>query len=278
MRSRLAIFATFALVAAPSLAQAAPTLVFSEDWETQASVAARWRTAGTCNFLVPPGNAAPSTTDDTASCSGKIVKETIGYSGGRVFSKQNAPLPVTVAVGENYCVTAFMRNTAAAGANPPGNGFVGINFTDNAAGNPGSVPLPNDVRVQERWLIGAAGFVDPVYGAVTNTLSDGAWHRYKRTFSIGAGDIADAASPSVGAERHHRDVVIQHVRVVVADAPGGSVAIHFGHLAVHQHQIEALARQHLQGDDAVLRHDVFTTHFAQQHLGQLLVQRCCNGC
>ena len=76
---------------------------------------------------------------------------------------------------------------AVSGATPTS---VTINFTDNAAGNPGSVPLPNDVRVQERWLIGGGSFVDPVYGAVTNTLADGAWHRYKRTFTIQALDVA----------------------------------------------------------------------------------------
>ena len=162
-------------------AYAAPTLVFSENWEDQNAANARWQQSTSCNFLVG-NNTAPTAVADTLACSGKIHKDTDGASGGRTWTKKNAPIPIQVAATEKYCVTGWMR--AAAGAQ----GYIGIHMSD-VNGNIDQVAGQPPFANYERWLIGATNFPTG-FGAgnvVTPTTNDGVWRRYKKEFTIRAG-------------------------------------------------------------------------------------------
>ncbi len=171
-----------------SSAAAAPTLIFSEDWEGNAAqIALRWRGSAYCNRIQDgvgaDGTVLPASADAT-SCSGAILRDTNGWSGGRMYSNTTATFPPVAAANEQYCATAWIRQAAGA------HGYVGINFAvKNAATNKYDIPA-NSTANGEHFLIGDTGAADGYAGTVTPTMADGAWHRYTKTFTVTAADIA----------------------------------------------------------------------------------------
>ncbi|MPM12379.1 hypothetical protein SDC9_58732 [bioreactor metagenome] len=47
----------------------------------------------------------------------------------------------------------------------------------------------------------------------------------------------------MGCEGHHGDLVVQHRRPGVPDEGSGFVAVHLGHLNVHEHEVEPFPGQ-----------------------------------
>ncbi|MBL0193112.1 MAG: hypothetical protein IPQ09_02600 [Myxococcales bacterium] len=137
----LASLALFAL-AAPRVAHA-QTLI-SESWESNTTAA--WVASSAVNLYNEAGGPTTlrSSVDDgpTEACAGFYARETVGLSGGRVFTKP----PVTVKPDTDYCLMAFVR------ANANGAPYVGINFSANNPFGGGAS------TAGECWLLGQAGF------------------------------------------------------------------------------------------------------------------------
>lgn len=170
-----------------SSAAAAPTLIFSEDWEGNAAqIALRWRGSAVCNQIqngVGADGALLPTSADATSCSGPIVRDDKGWSGGRMYTNTNAAIfPPTVVANDEFCVTAWIR--AAAASDP----YIGINFGPTAGGK---VDLVNNSAANgEHYLIGGAGgFADGYGGNATAVVKDGTWRRYTKQFKVVAADL-----------------------------------------------------------------------------------------
>ncbi len=140
-RALFATLATTSIVCLPGLAHAQ----FAESWESNATTG--WRASSTVNTYNETGTLPVlrnSVTDDgpAAACAGRYARETIGTSGGRMFTR---PSPVLKNDTE-YCLSAFIRR------NTSGTPFVGINF------EPAATPGVGSSTDNECWLIGQPGF------------------------------------------------------------------------------------------------------------------------
>lgn len=138
----LASLASLLTLGAPRLAHA--QALFAESWESNTTT--QWVSSSTVNVYNETGTPTTlrSSVDDgpTEACAGRYARETVGLSGGRVFTKP----PVTLKPDTDYCLMAFVR------ANASGAPFVGINFS---ATNPFGAGAST---AGECWLLGAAGF------------------------------------------------------------------------------------------------------------------------
>ncbi len=133
--------------------------VFTETWESGSTAA--WRAAD--------GNPIVLASETTA-CD-LFQRETIPFSGGRVFTVNSVP----VSAGGNYCLSAWIRGT------PDSVPFLGIQLADGS-GNLGT----------EHWLIGLSGYTTN-YGTddtVTPVTEDGNWAWYSKSFTMDAGASA----------------------------------------------------------------------------------------
>jgi hypothetical protein len=214
------------LLGAPEIA-GARTLVFAETWENGT---AAWRTAlnnggdckgfPTCPFQ--PAMCGPTFPSalmentiqlrdgdgeggrDANTCSGKYVnipRPYAGYDAGNVFvtggvtqagiTYKNAQFPVVL--NDKLCMVAWIR--AYNEDNDEAGPYIGINYTGahgvvDAGHNHcthfviGS--MTEDPAVYCNWRTGRTG-----YGAMTQVIKDGAWHRYKASFAVNASDLQD---------------------------------------------------------------------------------------
>jgi hypothetical protein len=125
-------------------------VLLREDWETDP--ATRW------GFL--NGSSGIVTQTDASACRSRYLRETIPYSGGRIFSRPGVP----VVAGRTYCIAAWIRGSA--GTAP----FIGIRQS-NAAGS---------VAQLEHWLIGDPCYATGLGPPVSPVASNGAWRWYSR--------------------------------------------------------------------------------------------------
>jgi hypothetical protein len=130
--------------------------VFTETWESGPDA---WHSVD--------GN--PIALFSEASDCDLFQRETISYSGGRVYTRNG----ISVSAGTTYCMTAWVRGTP--GAVP----FLGIQISD-AVGNTIGV---------EHWLMGLSGYTSgfPGNDTVTPVNSDGNWAFYTKAFTMDAG-------------------------------------------------------------------------------------------
>ncbi len=130
------------LACAPGVARA--QALVSESWEENTT--SRWVASSTVNAYDEAGPATTlnSSIDDgpSAPCAGIYAHETLGLSGGRVFTKPG----VAIKPDTDYCLMAFVR------PNRDGAPYVGLNFRPGAAFGAGSS------TAGECWLIGQSGF------------------------------------------------------------------------------------------------------------------------
>jgi len=130
--------------------------VFTEGWE-----------AGTAAWHAVDTN--PVTLASEASACDLFQRETVSFSGGRVYTVSGIP----VAAGATYCLTAWIRGTTD--ATP----FLGMQVSDAGGGLIG----------MEHWLIGLPGYTTgyPGNDTVTPVTSDGNWAFYSKSFQMDAG-------------------------------------------------------------------------------------------
>lgn len=131
------------------------TAVFTETWESGAGA---WRAVD--------GNPVAVTSDGSA-CD-QFQRETISFSGGRVFTKA----ATAVNAGAVYCLTAWIRGTTDAIP------FLGIQLSD-ASGTPTG---------SEHWLIGMPGYTTGYANGdtVAPVTSTGDWGYYAKSFTMDA--------------------------------------------------------------------------------------------
>jgi hypothetical protein len=134
---------------------ACQTAVFTETWDAGSGA---WRAVD---------NNPVSVTSDGSAC-GQFQRETIAFSGGRVFTTAG----IAVNAGAVYCLTAWIRGSS--GASP----FVGMEIAD-AAGT-----LSHD----EHWLIGMPGYATgyPNGDLVAPVIANGEWAYYAKSFTMDA--------------------------------------------------------------------------------------------
>lgn len=186
----------------------AAELIYYEDWhDNEAFNGQRWVSTGGCATYArddqapPPG--AQSRLQDPPECSGRHVSETIGWSGGRLMSR-NTPIPV--AAGNRMCVTAWIR--AEPGAKPT----LGLNYVSSAneMGFPPEQGSVGGCHNGEHWLMGTDGFNDNSfrtlacgstnddqccgrsttgYNVTTQITTDGEWRYYTKSFTVQGNDV-----------------------------------------------------------------------------------------
>jgi len=146
-RKHRALAATLAAAAALTAPAVAHAQLFTESWEPNNT--SRWVASSTVNTYNETGTASTlrsSVADGAdAACAGRYARESIGTSGGRMFTKIPAGIPI--AANTTYCLMAFIRSNAA------GVPYLGINFEATATMNGAGSSTDN-----ECWLIGTAGF------------------------------------------------------------------------------------------------------------------------
>ncbi len=143
-----ALYATLAAAATLAAPKVAHAQLFSESWEQNTT--AKWvasSTVNTYNETGVPSGLRNSVVDDgpTAACAGRYARETRGTSGGRMFSKVAAGIPI--AANTTYCLMGYVRSNTA------GVPYLGINFEATATMTGVGSSTDN-----ECWLIGTAGF------------------------------------------------------------------------------------------------------------------------
>jgi hypothetical protein len=126
--------------------------VFSEDWES-----------GTSSWQAADANPINVSSDPAPGCSTNFQHETVGYAGGRVFTKS----AIVVTMGNPYCLSGWIR--ASSGTFP----YLGVVESDALAD-----------RGLVHWLMGSDGF-----GATTPVTSDGQWHWNAASFNAPASFI-----------------------------------------------------------------------------------------
>jgi MYXO-CTERM domain-containing protein len=134
-------------------ARSAPgDVLFSEDW-----------TAGTGAWTASGAAIALITAEDDDGTTRTWQHETVGASGGRVFT--TAPIPVVG--GTTYCLSAWVH--AETGGAP----FLGFDLSD-----------ANGARSTEHWMIGRDS--SNGYGGLVVQVSDdpNAWSPYAATFTV----------------------------------------------------------------------------------------------
>jgi len=132
------------------------TAVFTETWESGAGA---WRAVDSNPVAV---------TTDGSPC-GQFQRETLSFSGGRVFTKAG----IAVNAGAVYCLTGWIRGSTDAIP------FVGMQISD-ADGN---------LTGGEHWLIGMPGYTTGYANGdmVTPVTSSGDWAYYAKSFTMDPG-------------------------------------------------------------------------------------------
>ena len=74
---------------------------------------------------------------------------------------------------------------------------------------------------------------------------------------------------AVGRERYNRNVALQHL----PNINGGFIPIHYGHVQVHQYDVELVFLQQVDGLLAIERTGYHGAQFAEHQLDDALVQR-----
>lgn len=143
-------------------------VIFKENWENGTNA---WETTSVnfSNFGNGQGTALATTTD-AATCSGKYLRETLPWAGGRFFTKNL----ITVKPGTTYCMQVLVRGKGNS------NGFVGLNATASTRASG-----------VEHWLIGGQPGFRTNYGVndtVTPIAKDGKWHWAAKQFVPLAGE------------------------------------------------------------------------------------------
>jgi hypothetical protein len=133
-----------------------PAPVFTETWESGSGA---WHSVDGNPIVLA---------SDSSGC-GQYQHETVGYSGGHVYTNAG----ISVNAGATYCLGAWIRATSDALP------FLGMQVSD-AAGN---------VIGPEHWLIGLSGYTTgyPNNDTVTPVTSDGNWGWYAKSFVMDAG-------------------------------------------------------------------------------------------
>ncbi|MCA9602592.1 MAG: hypothetical protein R3A78_08045 [Polyangiales bacterium] len=134
----------------------AQSVLFHEDWES-----------GTGEWVVALNSGAMASlqSDSAPACSSMFARETIKYSGGRVFTDDG----IAVTGSTQYCLGAWVRTTAG------GLPFVGVNVAD----------INGNTTGMQHWLIGQSGY-NTQYGPgdkVTAIIDDGDWHWLTKSFT-----------------------------------------------------------------------------------------------
>lgn len=192
----------------------ARSLVYYQDWQEPDAFGVKWLSTGGCaTFSRNPAALPPdvqSSTPAAPECTGRHATETIAWSGGRSSARST----FQVAVGDKYCVTAWVRANAGAGGANRAKPFIGLNFSSSATGFPENQGSVGGCRNGEHWLIGTDNFNDNLYrdncaqdqdnccngrstsgfGAVTN-IPDNAvgWNFYAKEFTVLGNDVNNFA-------------------------------------------------------------------------------------
>ncbi|MSP62352.1 MAG: hypothetical protein EXR72_18870 [Myxococcales bacterium] len=141
-----------------AVAWAAPRMVFAQTF------AEGWE-AGTVKWHALDNQPIVVATDPDV-CSSKYQRETIRYSGGRVFNTLGIPIEG----GQPYCLAAWVRGSAL--AQP----FLGLRKSDANGG-----------FSDAHWLIGFKGYPNGYGGMVVPVTSDGQWRWYTAPFTMDNG-------------------------------------------------------------------------------------------